>query len=823
MTQLPSPAPGRPAGQDFPAHGGAVGALMRQRDWSDSPLGPPSAWPGPLRTLAGLVLGAGQPMFLAWGPELGLLYNDAYAAVLRAWHPEMLGQPLQRSVHWERIRPLVERALAGEACEVENLRLTTGQGQRSEDSWYALSFTPICDEAGQVAGIFCTCAETTERILADRARAATEVALRESETRFRSMADYAPVMIWMTDADGRCTWLNRRWTEFTGQGPDEGLGFGWLEATHPEDRARTEAQFIAANAAGGDFTVEYRLRHQRDGWRWVLDAATPRRGLDGEFLGYIGSVIDISARHAAEAALRELNDALEARVAEHTEERDRLWRISRDLMLITGFDGSVRAVNPAWTTVLGWAEDELRRSDLFALCHPDDLLATQQEAAILAAGPTTRSFENRCLHKDGSWRLISWVASSEAGLVHGIGRDVTAEREATEALRAAEDQLRQAQKMEALGQLTGGIAHDFNNLLTGILGSLALLQRRVAAGRITEVDRYVEAASQSARRAAALTQRLLAFARRQPLDPRPIDAARLVEGMVELLQRSIGSAIELEIYAEPDAWPILCDPNQLENAILNLAINARDAMPDGGKLRIVLCNASMPAEGELVAGDYLCLEVADTGVGMTPAVMARAFDPFFTTKPLGQGTGLGLSMVYGFARQSGGTARLHSMPGRGTMATLCLPRYRGEMPAPPAAADAMEPDGPTQPGGTVLVVEDEAVVLGVLTEGLRDLGYQTLHATDGRAGLEVLRDAGPLDLLVTDVGLPGGMNGRQLADQARQLRPGLRVLFVTGYAEAAALGAGALEPGMALLTKPFSMEALARHIRGMVGGGASAG
>jgi PAS domain S-box-containing protein len=819
--QPPAPVPAEGHG-DFPAHGGATGALMRQYDWSASPLGPPSGWPTPLRTVVDLILDSRQPMFVAWGPELSLLYNDAYGEVLRARYPRALGQPFRQvwSEIWDEVMPLVRRALAGKSTLAENFLLVTERNGRREERWYDFSFSPLRDGAGQVTGLFCVCAETTRRVLADRARAATEAALRESENRFRSLADDAPVMIWTTDAAGHCTWLNRRWTEFTGQEAREGLGFGWLAATHPGDRARTESSFIAANASAADFTVEYRLRHRCDGWRWVLDTAAARRGPGGEFLGYIGSVIDISERHAAEAAVRELNDALEARVAERTEERDRLWRISRDLMLVSDFDGGVRTVNPAWTTVLGWTEAELRRTDLFTLLHPDDLGPTRQEVARLAAGHTTQRFETRCRHKDGSWRWISWAAAAEAGLVHGVGRDVTAEREATEALRATEEQLRQAQKMEALGQLTGGIAHDFNNLLTGIIGSLALMQRRVAAGRAAEAERYVEAATQSARRAAALTQRLLAFARRQPLDPRPVDAARLLEGMAELLRRSIGPAIALEIGAEPETWPILCDPSQLENAVLNLAINARDAMPDGGHLCIGLRNASLPAEGELAAGDYLCLEVTDTGVGMTSAVMARAFDPFFTTKPIGQGTGLGLSMVYGFARQSGGVVRLHSRPGKGTTVTLHLPRHRGGMPAEPAPAVAGDGRCHAQGNETVLVVEDEAVVLDVLTEVLHDLGYRTLHATDGPAGLEVLRGAERLDLLVTDVGLPGGMNGRQLADQARLLRPGLKVLFVTGYAEAATLGTASLEPGMALLTKPFSVETLAERIRDMVSGGA---
>ncbi|MFC7538610.1 PAS domain S-box protein [Siccirubricoccus deserti] len=364
------------------------------------------------------------------GPELGILYNDAYGEVLRARHPRALGQPFQQvwSEIWDEILPLIRRTLAGKATLADNLLLATERNGRREESWYDFSFSPLRDAAGQVIGLFCVCAETTWRVLADRARAETEAALRESENRFRSLADDAPVMIWTTDATGHCIWFNRRWIEFTGRDAQNDLGFGWLAAAHPEDHARAESTFIAANASAADFTVEYRLRHRHGDWRWVLATAAARRGPGGEFLGYIGSVIDISERHAAEVAAHALNDALEARVAERTEERDRLWRISRDLMVVADFDGGVRAVNPAWTAVLGWTKAELHRTNLFTLLHPDDLGPARQETARLAAGHTTRHFETRCRHKDGNWRWISWMAAAEEGLVHGVGRDVTAER-----------------------------------------------------------------------------------------------------------------------------------------------------------------------------------------------------------------------------------------------------------------------------------------------------------------------------------------------------------------------------------------------------------
>jgi signal transduction histidine kinase len=389
----------------------------------------------------------------------------------------------------------------------------------------------------------------------------------------------------------------------------------------------------------------------------------------------------------------------------------------------------------------------------------------------------------------------------------------------TAELMRAEEALRQSQKMEAVGQLTGGLAHDFNNLLAGISGSLELMQARLQQGRLKEVDRYVAAAQDATRRAAALTHRLLAFSRRQTLDPRPTDVNRLVAGMEELIRRTVGPAIEIAVSGPADLWTVLVDPPQLENALLNLCINARDAMPDGGRIGIETGHLSLDEAAarahEMPPGDYLSLAVADTGTGMAPEVVRRAFDPFFTTKPIGQGTGLGLSMIYGFTQQSGGQVRIASEVGRGTAVTLLLPRHHGASEAEAVRAPRREAPR-AERGETVLIVDDEPTVRMLVTEVLEDLGYTAIEAADGAAGLRVLQSDARIDLLVTDVGLPGGMNGRQMADAGRALRPGLKVLFITGYAENAALGTGQLEPGTAVLTKPFVVEALALRIRRMI-------
>ena len=384
-----------------------------------------------------------------------------------------------------------------------------------------------------------------------------------------------------------------------------------------------------------------------------------------------------------------------------------------------------------------------------------------------------------------------------------------------------QEALRQSQKMEAVGQLTGGLAHDFNNLLTGIAGSLELLSTRIGQGRISELDRYVDAAQGAARRAAALTHRLLAFSRRQTLDPRPTDVNRLVADMEELIRRTVGPGVALEVVGAAGLWSALVDPNQLENALLNLCINARDAMPDGGRLTIETTNEWLDERAardrELPPGHYLSLCVTDTGTGMTPEVIARAFDPFFTTKPIGLGTGLGLSMIYGFARQSNGQVRICSELGRGTTMCLYLPRHLGGEDVTDTA-DEPEHAPRAEQGQTVLVVDDEPTVRMLVREILENLGYTAIEAVDGAAALKVLRSDVRLDLLVTDVGLPGGMNGRQVADAGRAIRQDLKVLFITGYAENAALSHGHLEHGMQVLTKPFSMEALASRITELIVG-----
>jgi len=452
--------------------------------------------------------------------------------------------------------------------------------------------------------------------------------------------------------------------------------------------------------------------------------------------------------------------------------------------------------------------------------HPDDGEAV---VAKLASNRTVGFGEGeyRLLDPDGS---IRWVlsrtrtiagAQGAAATAIGVVLDVTAQR-------ALEEQLRQAQKMEAVGQLTGGLAHDFNNLLTGISGAMELMQVRLGQGRYEALPAYIEAAQGATRRAAALTHRLLAFSRRQTLDPRPTDVNRLIGEIEDLVRRSVGPGVRVEVDADPALAVALIDANQLENALLNLCLNARDAMAGTrggtGAIRIVTRNVTLTdgacEELDVAPGGYLRLDIVDSGRGMSPQVAARAFDPFFTTKPMGEGTGLGLSMIYGFARQSGGQIAIHSAKGRGTTMSLYLPRHAGAADAAPADSGG----GPPRRGAgrTVLVVDDEAGVRMLVNEALTELDYAVIEAEDGAGAVMILASDARIDLLVTDVGLPGGINGRQVAEAARAARPSLGVLFITGYAEHAVIGNAPLEAGMELLTKPFTIEALGARVADMV-------
>ncbi len=710
----------------------------------------------------------------------------------------------------------VRRAIAEErehTAEILNYR------KDGSPFWNQLFISPMRGEDGRLTHFLSSQTDVTRVREADR----VEAALRRSEASARLAVDAGRMGTWDYDPiSGVLAWDTRHRALF-GLPPDAGVTYEtFLGGCHPDDRARVHAAVTAAlDPAGmGKIAEDFRAVGPSPPWgdgveRWL---STSGRAFfaDGRCTRFIGVIADITERKRTEEALLRLNGGLEMLVEERTRDRDRIWRLSRDLMLVARPDGVVTALNPAWGAALGRDPETLVGTPLAELLRPDHSAGPVEGVPQPARGPIGDGIRSRLCHHDGTWRWFAWTAVSDAGRLYAVGRDVTAEREAAEALHRAEEQLRQAQKMEAVGQFTGGVAHDFNNLLQVVMGNLEVLQRNLPTGA-DRLQRSADNAMRAARRAAVLTQRLLAFSRRQPLAPRPTDANALVVGMSDLLARTLGETVRIETVLADGLWRVEADPNQLENALLNLAVNARDAMPDGGHLTVETANASLDGAyaarmPDATPGHHVVISVSDTGLGMDADTLGRVFEPFFTTKPVGQGTGLGLSQVYGFVRQSGGHVTLGSAPGEGTTVRIHLPRLlAGEgTEEAPCTTSAPEASG----AKSVLVVEDEDAVRAHSVSVLRELGYRVLEAGDGPTALGLLGcEAGAVDLLFSDVVLPGGMTGAELARRAVTLRPGLRVLFTTGYARDAIVHQGRLDPGVRLITKPFTYADLAARVR----------
>ncbi|MFC7551154.1 PAS domain S-box protein [Pseudoroseomonas wenyumeiae] len=632
------------------------------------------------------------------------------------------------------------------------------------------------------------------------------------ELLIRSVVDYA---IFMLDRSGHVMSWNSGAEHIKGYTADEIIGEHFSRFYVEEDRAAgLPAKALKTATETGRFSAEaWRMR--RDGTRFwamvVIDAIYQ----DGQLIGFAKITRDMTEQRKAQL------------VAMESERRFRLLveGVTDYAIYMLDTNGRVSNWNAGAERIKGYTLADIVGQHFSRFYTPEDIESGLPWRALETARSQGRyEAEGWRCRKDGTrfWASVVIDAIYDEGTLVGfakITRDLTERREAQQQLEQSRELLFQAQKMEAVGQLTGGLAHDFNNLLTGISGSLELLKARVSQGRLDDLDRYINSAQGAANRAAALTHRLLAFARRQTLDPKPTRPNKLAADMVDMVQRTVGPSIQLETVLAPGLWLTLCDPNQLENAILNLCINARDAMPDGGRLTIETSNIRLEGaaarQHDLEPGEYVAVAVADTGTGMPPDVAERAFDPFFTTKPTGQGTGLGLSMIYGFAKQSGGQVRIRSEVGRGTAVTIFLPRHLGEADeATPPPRRVSLPRAEAEQ--TVLVVDDELTVRMLVAEVLEELGYVAIEAADGASGLKVLQSDVPVDLLITDIGLPGHVNGRQMADVARQTRPALKVLFITGYAESTVLGNGMLEPNTHVLTKPFSMEALANRIKAII-------
>jgi PAS domain S-box-containing protein len=806
-----------------------MGSRIRAHQWSASPLGPPGQWPQALKTAVGLLLSTKFPMFVAWGPELSFIYNDAYVDILGGRHPTALGRPFSDvwPEIWGDIRPIVQRALAGEASYYENLPLTMTRRGYEEQTWFTFSYSPLRDEGG-VGGMLCTCIETTATVLAERRR------VDEAE-HLRHLFERAPgFMAVVRGPEHRFEMTNAAYLQLVGHRdlvgktvrealPDiEGQGFFELL-----DEVYRSGQPITGRSTAIMLQREPAAAVKEHLLDFVF---APIAEAGGAVSGIFVQGYDVTERHLAEQALRE------------SEERFRLIADSAPVpMWVTRLDRKRSFVNRAYVEFLGISYEEAIDFDWRTVLHPED--APRILAESLAGEASLETFElvGRYRSRDG-WRWIRSVSQPRLGPQGehvgfiGVAHDITELKRAEATLREgneslekrvaertadlsaaldrlqaevgerlkAEEALRQAQKMEAVGQLTGGIAHDFNNLLTPIMGGLDLIAQRIEDPRL---KRIAETALESSRRGAKLTSQLLAFSRIQRISMAPVEVNHVITRMQTLLHHTIGSEIRIETHLGPAAGHGLCDANQLENAILNLAINARDAMPEGGTLSISTGREILPEAADHKAGEFVCITISDSGHGMSPEVLERATEPFYSTKPLGKGTGLGLAQVYGIAQQTGGTLRIESEVGVGTTVHILLPAA-----APPAeeiGQDEARPAPEATGGAEILVVDDDEDVRAFLVGSLEGLDYSVTEAASGDEALRILAKAAP-DLALIDYAMPG-MHGADLARAAREIHPALPIVFVTGYAETEQLEA-ALGRDVAILRKPFSIADLAAAV-----------
>lgn len=859
----------------FLTGGGEMAKRISQFDWERTGLPLLSAWPSHMQSATALMLRCSLPMVMLWGPHGVMVYNDAYAEFAGARHPALLGSHVIEG--WPEVaefnQHVMREGLAGRNLSYKDQQMTLHRNGAAELVWLNLDYSPLLDANGTAAGVMAIVVDNTATVIAERR-------LGMERARLAQLFEQSPGFMAMLDGPSHVFSLtNPNYLKLVDY--RSVIGRTVAEAL-PEALEQGYVTLLDRVYSTGEPHVAYSSKfliaaqsNEPERERYVDFVYQPIRSSAGEITGIFVEGIDVTDKTLAErrrealVQLAEMFRGLSSPI-HITYEAAKL--VGETLQVSRVGYGTVDAasntllVEQDWTaagieSLSGLMElgaygllESLRREEFIAITDVRLDARCASDALVLEAH-NTRSLINLPVVERGelvailfinddqvrNWKPESLAFIREVGLRtrNAVARaNVELElrasearlREANETLEAkvnartqelveVEERFRQSQKMEAIGQLTGGIAHDFNNLLATMTNSLQVLKRRLSQGLFDDADRYMEMAEASIRRAASLTQRLLAFSRRQTLDPRPTDVNRLIDGLEDLIRRTVGPSMQLQLIGGGELWLTKVDPPQLESALLNLCINACDAMlPEGGPLTIATSNQSMDKVGaaalDMSPGEYVVLKVTDSGTGMTADVMARAFDPFYTTKPIGAGTGLGLSMVYGFVRQSGGALGVQSVPEVGTTMTLYLPRYAGDMPA---MADSQFANIESSASGEcILLVEDESTLRELFAEHLTDLGYHVVAVGSGSDAVDILRSDQQVDLLLTDVGLPGGLNGRQVADAGRGTRPDLKVLFITGYAQTAASEGGLLGPGMKILTKPFDIDTLTIKVQKML-------
>jgi PAS domain S-box-containing protein len=732
--------------------------------------------------------------------------NAPYAEWLGQPRREILGRTLRDLIgeaNWTQREPLLRAALDGER---QYFAATYDHPTRGPLA-LQIDYVPwVAPGRTEVEGVCIVLADVTEQRVAERA-------LKESEARFRRIANSAPAMMWVTRLDRVRDFVNDAYVEFVGETEEEARTLDWRTRIHPDDHDRIVAESIAGEASCQRFTLEGRyLRHDGE-WRWLRSVSQPRLGPDGDLAGFIGVATDITLAKEAELELRRQVDEQTAQLAASEAQFRAVFEAALEVMVLLKPDGTVLAVNnrremwrhPTPEDAIGtklWDAPTMR-------AYPQHV-ATMKKAIAVAAKGKVFTTEVK-LERDGVPTAYLDVSVQPVRTPDGAITYLLFEARDITDLKAAQEQLRQSQKMEALGQLTGGIAHDFNNLLTVVVGGLDIIAKRADDPKL---KRYAENALAAAERGARLTGQLLAFSRVQRLEVRPTHVRLLIENMRPLLRNVLGPGITKTFDLDQEMVPVMADPTQLEVAVLNLAINARDAMPDGGVLHFASRKVKLKGDPELDDGDYIELTISDTGMGMTEDVAARAFEPFFTTKEVGKGTGLGLSMVYGMARQSGGTARLESRPGEGTTIKILFRAAESETieDVSGTGEDAERP-AKRRPA-SVLVIDDDPDVRAFIVATLEEQGYRVRQAADGAQGIKEAAREKP-DLVILDFIMPG-LSGAEVANRLLINRGDQSILFVSGYSETEAVRRVA--PDAPLLAKPFRADALDKAVRTALAG-----